>query len=86
MSGGHRRGFGAGAGNNSGRIDKDTVADRVSRGRGPFSIDIMQGAESYNSPDLIGTSSDTMEIDGKVGESWIAVNGQNCILGPVALQ
>ncbi len=73
--------------NDSGAIGKDTVAYRTSRGRGrgPFSIDIMRGAES-NDPRPHWNIQRHGGIDGRVGGSWIAVNGRNCILGPVALQ
>lgn len=73
--------------NDSGAIGKDTVAYRTSRGRGrgPFSIDIMGGAESDN-PRPHWNIQRHDGIDGRVGGHWIAVNGQNCILGPVALQ
>ncbi len=70
--------------NDSGTIGKDTVAYRTSRGRGrgPFSIDIMRGAESSN-PRPHWNVQEHDGIRGRVGGSWIAVDGSNCILGHV---
>ena len=71
--------------NDSGAVGKDTVAYRTSQGpgRGPFSIDIMLGAESNNPrPHWNITRHDG--IDGRVGGTWIQVDGSNCILGHVS--
>lgn len=70
--------------NDSGAVGKDTVAYRTSkgRGRGPFSIDIMLGAESSN-PRPHWSVQRHDGIDGRVGGSWLKVNGANCILGGV---
>ena len=71
--------------NDSGAVGKDTVAYRTSRGpgSGPFSIDIMLGAESGDPrPHWAVQSHDG--IEGRVGGSWLAVDGSNCILGNVS--
>lgn len=70
--------------NDSGAIGKDTVAYRTSRGRGrgPFSIDIMLGAESSN-PRPHWSIQRHDGIEGRVGGAWIEVDGSNCILGHV---
>ena len=70
--------------NDSGAIGKDTVAYRTSRGsgRGPFSIDIMLGASS-NNPRPHWSIQEHDGIEGRVGGSWIEVDGSNCVLGSV---
>jgi hypothetical protein len=70
--------------NDSGAVGKDTVAYRTSRGRGrgPFSIDIMRGAES-NNPQPHWNVQEHDGIRGRVGGSWIPVDGSHCILGHV---
>ena len=70
--------------NDSGAIGKDTVAYRTSRGpgRGPFSIDIMLGAES-DDPRPHWNIQRHDGIEGRVGGTWIEVDGSNCILGHV---
>ena len=70
--------------NDSGAICKDTVAYRTSRGpgRGPFSIDIMLGATSSN-PQPHWSIQRHDGVDGRVGGTWIEVDGSNCILGNV---
>lgn len=67
--------------NDSGAVGKDTVAYRTSKGRGsgPYSIDIMRGAESSD-PHPHWTIQSHNGIEGRVGGSWFAVNGGNCIL------
>ena len=67
--------------NDSGAVGKDTVAYRTSKGRGdgPYSIDIMRGAES-NDPHPHWTIQSHNGIEGRVGGSWFAVDGGNCIL------
>ena len=68
--------------NDSGAIGKDTVAYRTSKGpgRGPFSIDIMLGASGNDPrPHWVVQSHDG--IDGRVGGTWLSVDGSNCILG-----
>ena len=71
--------------NDSGAVGKDTVAYRTSKGpgRGPFSIDIMQGASGDN-PRPHWTVQTHEGIEGRVGGSWFAVDGGNCDLGSVA--
>lgn len=67
--------------NDSGAVGKDTVAYRTSKGHGdgPYSIDIMRGAEGSDpTPHWSIQSHDG--IEGRVGGSWIAMNGANCIL------
>lgn len=71
--------------NDSGAIGKDTVAYRTSKGpgRGPFSIDIMLGASGNDPrPHWVVQSHDG--IDGRVGGTWLAADGGNCILGSVS--
>ena len=73
--------------NDSGTVGKDTVAYRTSQGpgRGPYSIDILLGASGDNPrPHWIVQSHDG--IDGRVGGSWLAVDGSNCVLGSVAVR
>ena len=67
--------------NDSGAVGKDTVAYRTSKGpgRGPYSIDIMRGAESSD-PQPHWTIQSHDGVRGRVGGSWFAVNGANCIL------
>ena len=68
--------------NDSGAIGKDTVAYRTSKGagHGPFSIDIMQGAES-DDPRPHWSVQSHGGIEGRVGGVWLAVDGSNCLLG-----
>lgn len=70
--------------NDSGAVGKDTVAYRTSRGpgRGPFSIDIMLGATTSN-PRPHWSIQEHDGIEGRVGGTWIEVDGRNCILGTV---
>ncbi len=70
--------------NDSGAIGKDTVAYRTSKGRGqgPFSIDIMLGATSGN-PRPHWSIQRHDGVEGRVGGTWIEVDGSNCILGNV---
>ena len=70
--------------NDSGAIGKDTVAYRTSKGRGhgPFSIDIMLGATS-NNPRPHWSIQRHDGVEGRVGGTWIEVDGSNCILGSV---
>ncbi len=67
--------------NDSGAVGKDTVAYRTStgRGRGPYSIDIMRGAESSD-PQPHWNIQSHDGIEGRVGGTWFAVDGGNCIL------
>lgn len=67
--------------NDSGAVGKDTVAYRTSKGRGdgPYSIDIMRGAESSD-PHPHWTIQSHEGIEGRVGGSWFAVDGAGCIL------
>ena len=73
--------------NDSGAVGKDTVAYRTSKGpgRGPFSIDIMLGASGDN-PRPHWNVQTHDGIEGRVGGSWFAVDGGNCVLGSVAAQ
>ena len=71
--------------NDSGAVGKDTVAYRTSKGpgHGPYSIDIMLGAESDNPrPHWSVQSHDG--IKGRVGGTWLPAEGSNCILGNLA--
>ena len=67
--------------NDSGAVGNDTVAYRTSKGpgRGPYSIDIMRGAESSD-PQPHWTIQSHDGVRGRVGGTWFAVNGANCIL------
>lgn len=67
--------------NDSGAVGKDTVAYRTSKGpgRGPYSIDIMRGAESSD-PEPHWTIQSHEDVEGRVGGSWFSVDGANCIL------
>ena len=67
--------------NDSGAVGKDTVAYRTNKGpgHGPFSIDIMLGAESSD-PRPHWNITTHNGVVGRVGGKWLAVNGANCIL------
>ena len=65
--------------NDSGTVGKDTVAYRVPGTSNPYSVDILQGAES---PEPIPHWSE----HGQVGGSWFAVDGSRCVLGAVGVR
>lgn len=67
--------------NDSGRIGKDTVAYRTTKGpgRGPYSIDIMAGAESDN-PRPHWYIQVHHGIKGRITGTWIAIDGGKCVL------
>ena len=67
--------------NDSGRIGKDTVAYRTTKGpgRGPYSIDIMAGAESDN-PRPHWYIQEHHGIKGRITGTWIAIDGGKCVL------
>ena len=71
--------------NDSGTVGKDTVAYRTSKGpgRGPFSIDILLGATGSD-PRPHWNVQEHEGIEGRVGGTWLAVDGANCVLGSVS--
>lgn len=68
--------------NDSGIIGKDTVAYRTSEGpgRGPYSVDIMLGAGGSD-PRPHWRVPRHEGVLGRVGGSWIPVDGSGCVLG-----
>ena len=72
--------------NDSGVIGKDTVAYNTSKGpgRGPYSVDIMLGAGGSDPrPHWRIPTHDGAR--GRVGGSWIRVDGSGCVLGHESL-
>ena len=67
--------------NASGAVGKDTVAYRTNKGpgHGPFSIDIMLGAAGTD-PRPHWSIPRHDGVDGRIGGTWFAVDGANCIL------